>query len=157
VWPGVRPCWIPPEQARPPLIDERDVTNLGEDGLGWVGSRKTCVLVDGLLLGLTATTVLSWAIGTHSPARIVLVLLTACLVPGAAVLTRLSVSDPLEGAALAVGIGLTLEAIGTLGMIWTGFWRPGGWASVLVAAASLVIGLDLRRNARSSGAAAGQA
>ena len=120
---------------------------LGQECSGWVGPRKTCLVVDGLLLSLTGATALAWATGTHSPARLVLVLLTACLVPGAAVLTRVSVRDPLEGAALAVGLGLTLEAIGTLGMIWAGFWHPEGWALFLGVTASLALAIDLRRNA----------
>lgn|GEM_PF-5234321 len=104
------------------------------------------MLVDASLLTLAVTSLLVWTSGTHSPVRLGLVVLSACLVPGASVLTRLSVQDPVEGAALAVGLGLTLEAIGTLAMTWTGFWHPAVWALLLMCGAGLLIAVDLRRN-----------
>lgn len=109
------------------------------------------MLVDASLLALAATSLLVWTTGTHNPVRLGLVVLSACLVPGASVLTRLSVQDPLEGAALAVGVGLTLEAIGTLAMTWTGFWHPAGWALLLMCGAGLLIAVDLRRNIATDG------
>ena len=74
--------------------------------------------------------------------------ITACLLPGAALLTRLSVQDGLERVALAVALSLCIEAAGALAMVWTRFWHPFGWAILLVLAASVVLTLDLARNLR---------
>jgi hypothetical protein len=60
------------------------------------------------------------------------------------------VEDPLEAFGLAVGLGFTIEAIGTLAMIWTGWWHPLGWAIVLVTVACVMFLLDLRRIALTS-------
>jgi hypothetical protein len=111
----------------------------------WLGDTRRCVAADCLLLSLAAATVAVCLLDTHSIARLLLVLAAACLVPGGALLTRLPVGDPLEAFGLAVGLGFTIEAIGTLAMIWTGWWHPLGWAIVLVSAACVMFLLDLRR------------
>jgi hypothetical protein len=76
------------------------------------------------------------------------VLLAACLLPGAALLTRLSAEDAIERCALAISLGLCLEAAGALAMVWSGWWHPFLWASALLAGACLVLALDLARNLR---------
>ena len=112
---------------------------------GWLGAPRRCIAADCLLLCLAAATVAVCVLDTHSTACLLLVLAAACLIPGGALLTRLPVEDPLEAVGLAVGLGFTIEAIGTLAMIWTGWWHPLGWAIVLVAAACLMFVFDLRR------------
>jgi hypothetical protein len=117
---------------------------------GWLGDPRRCVAADCLLLSLAAATIAVCLLDTHSNARLLLILAAACLVPGGALLTRLPVEDPLEAFGLAVGLGFTIEAIGTLAMIWTGWWHPLGWAMVLVSAACVMFLLDLRRVAVTS-------
>jgi uncharacterized membrane protein len=122
-------------------------------GLGqpvWLGDPRRCVAADCLLLSLAAATIAVCLLAPDSIARLLLVLAAACLVPGGALLTRLPVEDPLEAFGLAVGLGFTIEAIGTLAMIWTGWWHPLGWAIVLVSAACGMFVLDLRRVAVTS-------
>jgi hypothetical protein len=124
-----------------------------ERGLGqpvWLGDPRRCVAADCLLLSLAAATISVCLLDTHSIARLLLVLAAACLVPGGALLTRLPVEDPLEAFGLAVGLGFTIEAIGTLAMIWAGWWHPLGWAIALVTAACMMFLLDLRRIALTS-------
>lgn len=120
---------------------------------GWLGPRRACAVADASLLSLTAAAVAAALSGTDTPARLVLVLATACLVPGAAILTLLRVDDVLEAAALAIGLGIALEALGPLVMIWTGFWHPVVWGALLAAAASLRLIQDLRCNAASTASA----
>jgi uncharacterized membrane protein len=112
---------------------------------GWLSDPRRCVTADCLLLSLAIATIAVCLLAPDSNARQLLVLAAACLVPGGALLTRLPVEDPLEAFGLAVGLGFTIEAIGTLAMIWTGWWHPLGWAIVLVSAACGMFVLDLRR------------
>jgi hypothetical protein len=113
---------------------------------GWLGDPRRSATADGLLLALAVTTVLVCLLQTHGAVRLLLLLAAACLIPGSAVLTRLPVEDTLEAFALAIGLGLTLEAIGALAMIWTGWWHPFGWAILVGVLACAVLALDLRRN-----------
>lgn len=82
---------------------------------------------------------------TSSAARPLLVFAAACLIPGSAILTRLSVEDIPEALGLAVSLGFCIEAVGALAMVWTGWWHPFWWALVLVTAACVMFVLDLRR------------
>ena len=111
----------------------------------WLGDPRRCVTADCLLLVLAAAAVAVCLAGTHSIARLLLVLAAACLIPGGALLTRLPVEDELEALGLAVSLSFCIEAVGTLAMIWTGWWHPFGWALALVIAACVMLVLDLRR------------
>ncbi len=112
----------------------------------WLGSPRQSIAADSLLLALAAATAIVCLLGTHGAARLLLVLASACLLPGCALLTRLPVEDALEGFGLAVGLGFTIEAIGALAMVWTGWWHPFGWAIALGVAACSALALDLGRN-----------
>jgi hypothetical protein len=118
---------------------------------GWLGDPRRCATADGLLLVLAAATVAVCLLQSHGAARLLLVLAAACLIPGCAVLTRLSVEDELEAFGLAVGFGFTIEAFGALAMVWTGWWHPFGWAIALGAVACALLAVDLRRNLAISG------
>jgi hypothetical protein len=117
----------------------------------WLGDPRRCVIADSFLLALAAATLAACLLGAHSAARLLLLLAAACLIPGGALLTRLSVEDVLEAVGLAVGLGFSIEAVGTLAMIWTGWWHPFGWALVLVGAACALLALDLRRSVTMAG------
>jgi hypothetical protein len=114
--------------------------------LGWLGNPRRCATADGLLLLLAAATVAVCLLQAHGAARLLLLLAAACLVPGSALLTRLPVDDTLEAFGLAVGLGLTIETVGALAMVWTGWWHPFGWAIALGALACTMLALDLGRN-----------
>jgi hypothetical protein len=100
---------------------------------------------DSLLLLLAAATAAICLGETNTQLRLLLVLVSACLVPGGAMLTRLPVEDPLEAIGLAASLGFCIEALGALAMVWTGWWHPFGWAATVLAVASLVLALDIRR------------
>lgn len=124
----------------PPVVDSQQVRR------GWLGTPRRCATVDALLLALAAATVVVCLLQSHGAARLLLVLTAACLIPGCAVLTRLSVEDELEAFGLAVGLGFTVEAFGALAMVWTGWWHPFGWAIALGAVACALLAIDLRHN-----------
>jgi hypothetical protein len=111
-----------------------------------MGDPRRCVTADCFMLALAVAALAACAIDTRSPARLLLVLAAACVIPGGAVLTRLPTEDVLEAFGLAVGLGFAIEAAGALAMVWTGWWHPLGWALVLVGTACAVFALDLRRN-----------
>jgi hypothetical protein len=112
----------------------------------WLGDPRRCALADCLLLLLALATVAVCLLDAHGTARALLVLTAACVIPGSALLTRLPVADVLEGFALAVGLGFTIEGVGALVMIWTGWWHPFGWAIALTVIACGMLALDLRVN-----------
>jgi hypothetical protein len=100
--------------------------------------------IDVALLGLCGLAALAIA-GALGPARPVVVLLAALLVPGGAMLTLLEVSEPLSAAALAVGLSLALEIAGSLAIVWTTFWHPVVLALALGAASVALLVRDLVR------------
>jgi hypothetical protein len=117
----------------------------------WLGDPRRCVIADCLLLALAAATVAACLLSAHSTARLLLLLAAACLIPGGALLTRLQVEDVLEAFGLAAALGFSVEAVGSVAMVWTGWWHPFGWALVLGSAACAMLALDLRRNVAMAG------
>lgn len=111
----------------------------------WLGDPHRCLIADCFLIGLSAATIAVCLADTHGVARLLLVLIAACLIPGGALLTRLPIADELEAAGLAVGLSFSIEAAGALAMIWTGWWHPFGWGLTLVTAACVMYALDFRR------------
>jgi hypothetical protein len=112
---------------------------------GWLGDLHRSLTVDCSLLALAGITVLVSVLATKSTAQLLLVLAASCLIPGAAVLTRLAADDLLEGFTLAVALSFSIEAVGALAMIWADWWHPFVWAIVLVSLACVILLLDVRR------------
>jgi uncharacterized membrane protein len=121
-------------------------TVMGDPRSRWLGDPRRCLAADSALLALAVLTALACLTDAGTVVRPLLVLLAGCLIPGAALLTRLPVADPLEAAALAVVGSLCMEAVGALAMIWTGWWHPVGWALTLMVVGCAMFALDLRRN-----------
>jgi hypothetical protein len=113
---------------------------------GWLGNQRRRATAEFLLLLLAVATVVVCLLEAHGAARLLLVLAAACLIPGGALLTCLPVEDALEAFGVAVGLGFTIEAIGALAMVWTGWWHPFGWGIALGTVACGVLAIDLRRN-----------
>jgi hypothetical protein len=112
----------------------------------WLGDPRRCAIADCLLLALAAVTAAICLLDVDGALRLLLVCVAACLLPGGALLTRLPVEDLLESVGLAAALGFSVEAVGTLAMIWTGWWHPVGWAVMLGIAACLTFVFDLRRS-----------
>lgn len=132
--------------ARPSEPASSPQTIVVDSSQRWLGDQRRCINADCVLLLLAAATVASLLLDAPSPIRLLLLLAAACLIPGSALLTLLPVEDPFEAFALAVGFGFTLETVGALAMVWTGWWHPYGWTIVLGALACVMLTLDLRRN-----------
>jgi len=81
--------------------------------------------------------------------RTTVTLLAALLVPGAAIMIRLPVSDAAQGVALVVGLSLTVEVVVTLVMAWTGWWHPVAAAAALAGVTAAALAADLVRGVRS--------
>jgi hypothetical protein len=77
--------------------------------------------------------------------RTIVTLLAALIVPGAAVMTRLPIADVSQGAALIVGMSLTIEVSATLVMVWSGWWHPVAAAIIIIGAAAIVLVIDWGR------------
>jgi hypothetical protein len=105
---------------------------------------------DALLLALAPASVALCVAGASGASRLVLVFVAACLLPGGALLTRVSVQSTLERCALAVGLSLCVEAAGSLAMIWTGWWHPDAWALALVVVSCALIAVDLAASLRAA-------
>jgi uncharacterized membrane protein len=111
-----------------------------------VTSRKNWVpnaaLVDAGLLLLLALCVISVAVGVTG-VRPLVVLLTAAFVPGAGLLTLFPVGDLTTAAALAIALSLTLETVGSLILVWVGWWHPDVLGGVLATLSGLLLVCDL--------------
>ena len=105
-----------------------------------VTGGRTRIIVDAGLLAIVACAALS-IVASLDVVRPFAVLAAFCLVPGGAILTRLSVDDPVTGVALAFGLSLTLDVAASLVLVWTGWWHPELLA-IVIGAASAVLLLD---------------
>jgi hypothetical protein len=120
-------------------FEEPDPTP-GSPGVG----RSTRVAVDLALLGLIglcagATTL------SGGPARGVIVLVAALVVPGSAVMLRAGPSDLLSAAALAVAISLAIDTAVSVTSVWAKVWQPADLAIAIGVASAIAIADDLRR------------
>ena len=97
------------------------------------------LITDLLLLVLSAAAIVAVAT-SWQPARVYLVAMAACLVPGAAILTRLAVPERLCFIALSIGLSLAVVIAGSLAMVWSHWWHPQllGIALLLCADAALI-------------------
>lgn len=114
----------------------------------WLGDPRRSAVADCMLILLAAATAAVCLLDTGGVARLLLLAIAACLIPGGALLTLLPVEDELEAAALAIGLGFAIEASGAMAMVWTGWWYPFGWAILLALAACATLALDAHRNLR---------
>jgi hypothetical protein len=93
---------------------------------------------------------LSWAaplcVALPMPAvlRLVVVLLFAVIVPGAAVVSRLGFEDRVVEWALTVTASLVICAGASVLMAWTEWWHPRGLFLGLAAACAVALWLELR-------------
>jgi hypothetical protein len=82
------------------------------------------------------------------PVRGIIGLAAVLLVPGGAALTRLPVSGPAAWLGLAVVLSMAVEAVGSLALVWSGWWHPGLLAAVVGAASAVLLASDGIRVAR---------
>jgi uncharacterized membrane protein len=103
-------------------------------------------IVDGLLLALAlAAAVADIVAAAGSTLRLVLSGLAALFVPGAAILTLLRPRELLEAAATAIGLSLAVEVIGSLVLIWAGWFHPVLLAGAIAVPSGIAIASDFWR------------
>jgi uncharacterized membrane protein len=88
--------------------------------------------------------------------RTIVTLLAALVLPGCAVLTHLPAVDLAQGAALMVGLSLTIEVAATLVMVWSGWWHPVEAATIMLDTVAIVLAAGWFRCALGSREAATQ-
>jgi hypothetical protein len=111
----------------------------------WRRTARASVVADLTLLALACAAAIVAVADPAGPARPLLVLCAACLLPGGALLTRLRVDDLVTALGLAVGLSMCAEAIGALAMVWTGWWHPVAFAIGLGVVACAALLLDAVR------------
>lgn len=114
---------------------------------GRVGPRER-LLFDLLLLALAATATALILTTSGGLARGMAVFLAAISLPGAAILTRVPAPAPLPAIGLGIALSLAVNTLGSLFLVWTGWYEPGVLGGVIGGAAVIVIALDARRQLR---------
>ena len=105
--------------------------------------RATRAQLELAALALIAVACLVNLVSPAGSGRTAVTLLAALIVPGAAVMIRMPISDPVQGVALVVGLSLAVEVAVTLVMAWTGWWHPAAAAAALAGVTAAVLAADL--------------
>jgi hypothetical protein len=110
-----------------------------------VRERDPRVVLDAGLLALLAVAVAA-AVTDLAVVRPLAVLLALLLVPGGAVLTRLTVDDPAGAAAMAIGLSLAIETLVAAALAAAHVWQPWLLAAGVGGPAAAALALDLWRH-----------
>jgi uncharacterized membrane protein len=113
-----------------------------------VDDDATCATLELAALALIVAACVVNLLAPVGAGRTIVTLLAALAVPGAALMIRMPVSDPAQGATLVVGLSLTVEVVVTLMMAWTGWWHPVVAAAALTGFTAAVLAADLVRVVR---------
>jgi hypothetical protein len=106
-----------------------------------VGPRER-LLFDVLLLALAVTATALILVDPPGAARPVVVFLAAISLPGAAILTRVPAPAPLPAIGLTIALSLAIDTLGSLILVWTGWFEPGVLGGVIGGVAFLAIAVD---------------
>ena len=95
-----------------------------------------------VLVALGVVVVLMAAFDTGTPLRPVLTLAFFCVAPGAAIVRRLELDEPLIAASLAIGISIAVSIAAAMVLLWTGVSSPmvAACAVLAVTAGALLAG-----------------
>ena len=75
----------------------------------------------------------------RSPLRPVLTLAFFCIAPGAAIVPRLRIRDPLLAASLVIGISVVVSMATAMTMLWTGVSSPIAGAGAVLAVTAIAL------------------
>jgi hypothetical protein len=130
---------------RPALVTPAPVAGPRAARLG--RSRTSMLSVGVLALALGAVLA---AFVAPQPARAVIVFAAMAIVPGAAVMLRVPPTDAATAVGLTVALGLAIDTLVSLFMVWTGWWYPVAGAAVVGAISVVSILPDCRGSLRSA-------
>ena len=91
------------------------------------------------------------SVASISPLSAIAVFAAALSLPGAAIATRLPLSEPLGAAGLMVGLSLAVDIIIGLVLIWTHWWHPAVAVTAIASIACALLVNDARRQRREVG------
>jgi hypothetical protein len=103
------------------------------------------VIVDILLIGLIVLAAVLGVLDAPTALRVPILFLAASVGPGGAVLRLLPEDNFTSSVAVAVSLSLSIEIAGSLLMVWTGWWHPLVFATVVGGLAVGVLVIDLSR------------
>lgn len=92
-----------------------------------------------LLLALGFTVIALAVLDVRSPLRPVLTLAFFCVAPGAAIVPRLRIADPLLAASLVIGISIVISMATGMTMLWTGVSSPIAGAGAVLAVTAIAL------------------
>jgi hypothetical protein len=100
-------------------------------------------LVAASLIALELVAVLA-AVAAPAPVRALLILAAAVALPGAAITLRLKLGDAVTAIGLTVALGLTVDIIAGLALVWSGWWHPALAAAIVGGASTITLLPELR-------------
>jgi hypothetical protein len=107
--------------------------------------RDRRIVIDVLVLVLIGLTAVALLFTPWPGVKAALLFASAAAVPGTAALRNVRFASSLEAVSVTVGVSLTLAGVGTLAVIWLGWFHPI-WVAVGEGSISaLLIAVDLRR------------
>lgn len=92
-----------------------------------------------LLLTLGFVVLALAVLDVRSPLRPVLTLAFFCIAPGAAIVPRLRIRDPLLAASLVIGISVVVSMATAMTMLWTGVSSPIAGAGAVLAVTAIAL------------------
>lgn len=97
--------------------------------------------VQSLLLALGFLVLALAVLDVRSPLRPVLTLAFFCVAPGAAIVPRLRIRDPLLAASVVVGISVVVSMATAMAMLWAGVSSPAAGAAAVLAVTAVALAL----------------
>ncbi len=113
--------------------------------------RDRRIVVDVLVLVLIGLTVVALLFTPWPGVKAALLFASAAVVPGTAALRNVRFASSLEAVSVTVGVSLTFAALGTLALIWLGWFHPVWVALGVGSISALLIAVDLRRRTTGRG------
>jgi hypothetical protein len=98
--------------------------------------------VQSLLLALGFVVLALAVLDVRSPLRPVLTLAFFCVAPGAAIVPRLRIGDPLLAASVVVGISVVVSMATAMAMLWAGVSSPVAGAAAVLAVTAAALALS---------------
>ena len=128
----------PPAEDKPPLTSDVPDTHAARE-------EPMLLFAAGLLLLLVcyfAVTLTSLHDSLPAQLRIAVVVLTASLVPGAAVLTLVRAAVPATVVALSIALSFAIDSVASVVLVWSGWWHADALVALGAGASAGLLVID---------------